>query len=73
MAADFQQHEVAKLIGAPPGYLGHRETQPAFTQQKLNSGCSESCDISVVLASGGTAPLIVAKNALPPSPISGSN
>jgi len=26
---EFQmEHEVAKLIGAPPGYLGHRETQP---------------------------------------------
>jgi ATP-dependent Clp protease ATP-binding subunit ClpA len=35
---EFQmEHEVAKLIGAPPGYLGHRETQPMLTQQKLNS------------------------------------
>src|ERR1043165_150961 len=34
---EFQmEHEVAKLIGAPPGYLGHRETQPMLTQQKLN-------------------------------------
>src|SRR5580658_3691833 len=31
---EFQmEHEVAKLIGAPPGYLGHRETQPMLTQQ----------------------------------------
>src|SRR5512140_2428111 len=30
---EFQMdHEVAKLIGAPPGYLGHRETQPWITQ-----------------------------------------
>src|SRR4051794_39862602 len=30
---EFQaEHEVAKFIGAPPGYLGHRETQPIFTQ-----------------------------------------
>ena len=34
---EFQmEHEVAKLIGAPPGYLGHRETQPMLTQQKLS-------------------------------------
>ena len=40
---EFQmEHEVAKLIGAPPGYLGHRETQPMLTQQKLNSVTSES-------------------------------
>ena len=33
---EFQmEHEVAKLIGAPPGYLGHRETPPMLTQQKL--------------------------------------
>ena len=33
---EFQmEHEVAKLIGAPPGYLGHRETQPMLSQQKL--------------------------------------
>ena len=35
------EHEVAKLIGAPPGYLGHRETQPMLTQQKLNAVTSE--------------------------------
>src|SRR5215469_16381363 len=35
---EFQmEHEVAKLIGAPPGYLGHRETQPMLTQQELNA------------------------------------
>src|SRR5215813_8351428 len=35
---EFQmEHEVAKLIGAPPGYLGHRETQPMLTQQKLSA------------------------------------
>jgi ATP-dependent Clp protease ATP-binding subunit ClpA len=47
---EFQMdHEVAKLVGAPPGYLGHRETQPVFTQQKLNGASSESCDLSIVL------------------------
>jgi ATP-dependent Clp protease ATP-binding subunit ClpA len=42
-------HEVAKLIGAPPGYLGHRETQPWLTQQKVNGATSESCDLSLLL------------------------
>src|SRR3954447_10687720 len=47
---EFQmEHEVAKLIGAPPGYLGHRETQPMLTQQKLNSVTSEKSAISLVL------------------------
>jgi ATP-dependent Clp protease ATP-binding subunit ClpA/ActR/RegA family two-component response regulator len=43
------EHEVAKLIGAPPGYLGHRETQPMLTQQKLNSVTSEKSALSIVL------------------------
>lgn len=42
-------HEVAKLIGAPPGYLGHRETQPVITQQKLALASSERCPLSIVL------------------------
>jgi ATP-dependent Clp protease ATP-binding subunit ClpA len=47
---EFQmEHEVAKLIGAPPGYLGHRETQPMLTQQKVNSVASENCGLSLVL------------------------
>src|SRR6266487_5359823 len=47
---EFQmEHEVAKLIGAPPGYLGHRETQPMLTQQKLNAITSEKCELSLVL------------------------
>ncbi|MBV9303316.1 MAG: ATP-dependent Clp protease ATP-binding subunit [Acidobacteriaceae bacterium] len=47
---EFQmEHEVAKLVGAPPGYLGHRETQPMLTQAKLNSLTSETSDISLVL------------------------
>lgn len=43
------EHEVAKLIGAPPGYLGHRETQPALTQQKLAAAASEKCGLTLVL------------------------
>lgn len=47
---EFQmEHEVAKLIGAPPGYLGHRETQPMLSQQKLTSVTSERCGLSIVL------------------------
>ncbi len=47
---EFQMdHEVAKLVGAPPGYLGHRETQPVLTQQKLNAAASELCELSIVL------------------------
>lgn len=47
---EFQmEHEVAKLIGAPPGYLGHRETPPMLTQNKLSSVVSERCDLSLVL------------------------
>lgn len=43
------EHEVAKLIGAPPGYLGHRETQPAFTQPKLMMAASDRSPLSIVL------------------------
>lgn len=47
---EFQmEHEVAKLIGAPPGYLGHRETQPMLTQMKLNAVASEKLNLSIVL------------------------
>lgn len=47
---EFQmEHEVAKLIGSPPGYLGHRETPPVLTQQKLNAITSERNSLSVVL------------------------
>lgn len=47
---EFQaDHEVAKLIGAPPGYLGHRETQPLFTQQRLSSIQSDGCKMSLIL------------------------
>ncbi len=47
---EFQmEHEVAKLIGAPPGYLGHRETQPMLTQQKLSMISSEQSSLSLVL------------------------
>jgi ATP-dependent Clp protease ATP-binding subunit ClpA len=47
---EFQmEHEVAKLLGAPPGYLGHRETQPMLTQQKVNAAASPRSDLSIIL------------------------
>ena len=47
---EFQmEHEVAKLIGAPPGYLGHRETVPVLTQQSLSDATSDECDLALVL------------------------
>lgn len=42
-------HEVAKLIGAPPGYLGHCETQPVLTQMRLNQVMSDRANIAIVL------------------------
>ena len=42
-------HEVAKLIGAPPGYLGHRETHPLLTQARLASVTSQDSSLSIVL------------------------
>jgi ATP-dependent Clp protease ATP-binding subunit ClpA len=47
---EFQmEHEVAKLIGAPPGYLGHRETQPMLSQAKVNAVATDNSDISLIL------------------------
>lgn len=42
-------HEVAKLIGAPPGYLGHRESQPLLSQARISSLASETSGISILL------------------------
>ncbi|MCU0245523.1 MAG: AAA family ATPase [Bryobacter sp.] len=48
--AEFQHsHEIAKLIGSPPGYLGHRETHPLLSQEVLNQYHSEHCKMSFVL------------------------
>jgi CheY-like chemotaxis protein len=47
---EFQlDHETAKLIGAPPGYLGHRETVPMLTQQALKDATSPVSDLALVL------------------------
>ena len=42
-------HEIAKLIGSPPGYLGHRETHPVLSQEALNQHHTEKCQLSFVL------------------------
>jgi ATP-dependent Clp protease ATP-binding subunit ClpA len=48
--AEFQHsHEIAKLIGSPPGYLGHRETHPLLSQEVLNQYQSETIKLSFVL------------------------
>src|SRR5437867_4131414 len=48
--AEFQHsHEIAKLIGSPPGYLGHRETHPAFTQEALNQWHTPKLKLSLLL------------------------
>lgn len=48
--SEFQHsHEIAKLIGSPPGYLGHRETHPLFSQEVLNQNHTEDCKLSFVL------------------------
>lgn len=48
--AEFQHsHEIAKLIGSPPGYLGHRETQPLITQEALEEHYTDKLKFSLVL------------------------
>ncbi len=48
--AEFQHsHEIAKLIGSPPGYLGHRETHPLITQEALSASHSDKLKLSFLL------------------------
>jgi ATP-dependent Clp protease ATP-binding subunit ClpA len=48
--AEFQHsHEIAKLIGSPPGYLGHRETHPLLTQEALSQWHTETLKLSILL------------------------
>jgi len=48
--AEFQHsHEIAKLIGSPPGYLGHRETHPLLTQEALNQWHTDKVKLSILL------------------------
>jgi ATP-dependent Clp protease ATP-binding subunit ClpB len=48
--AEFQHsHEIAKLIGSPPGYLGHRETNPLITQEALAASHTDQLKLSFLL------------------------
>src|SRR5438093_711264 len=48
--AEFQHgHEISKLIGSPPGYLGHRETHPLLSQEALNQWHTEKLKLSILL------------------------
>jgi len=48
--AEFQHsHEIAKLIGSPPGYLGHRETHPLITQEALAASHTDALKLSFLL------------------------
>jgi ATP-dependent Clp protease ATP-binding subunit ClpA len=48
--AEFQHsHEIAKLVGSPPGYLGHRETHALLSQETLNQHHTDKTKLSFVL------------------------
>ena len=48
--AEFQHsHEIAKLIGSPPGYIGHRETHPLITQEALAASHRDELKLSFLL------------------------
>jgi len=48
--AEFQHsHEIAKLIGSPPGYLGHRDTNPLITQEALAASHTDKLKLSFLL------------------------
>src|SRR5216110_2004228 len=48
--AEFQHsHEIVKLIGSPPGYLGHRETHPLITQETLAACHTDKLKLSFLL------------------------
>ena len=48
--AEFQHsHEIAKLIGSPPGYLGHRDTHPLITEESLSQYHTEKLKLSFLL------------------------
>jgi ATP-dependent Clp protease ATP-binding subunit ClpB len=48
--AEFQHsHEISKIIGSPPGYLGHRETKPMLSQQRLSEFYTDKLKLSILL------------------------
>ena len=54
--AEFQHsHEIAKLIGSPPGYLGHRETHPLLSQEMLNQWHTDKVKLRASMCTGQAA------------------
>lgn len=48
--AEFQHsHDIAKLIGSPPGYVGHRDTRPALSQEALDQRHTEKLKLTLLL------------------------
>jgi ATP-dependent Clp protease ATP-binding subunit ClpA len=48
--AEFQEsHEIAKLLGSPPGYIGHGQTQPLITQESLAQWHTDTLKLSLLL------------------------
>ena len=48
--AEFQEHhEIAKLIGSPPGYIGHGQTQPLLTQEALTKWHTDKLKLTLLL------------------------
>lgn len=48
--AEFQHsHEIAKIVGSPPGYIGHRETQPLLTQENIDKNQTEKIKMTFLL------------------------
>jgi len=48
--AEFQEHhEISKLIGSPPGYIGHMHTPPVLTQEALARWHTDNLKLSLLL------------------------
>jgi ATP-dependent Clp protease ATP-binding subunit ClpA len=42
-------HEIARLVGAPPGYIGHKETQPRLSPRRIQEAQSKGCPLVIIL------------------------
>jgi ATP-dependent Clp protease ATP-binding subunit ClpB len=48
--AEFQEHhEIAKLIGSPPGYIGHMQTPPVLSQNALTQWHTDKLKLTLLL------------------------
>lgn len=48
--AEFQHsHEIAKLLGSPPGYIGHRETRAVLTQEAIDQFQTDTLKMTFLL------------------------